>query len=109
MAIEHDKLHTYQELFCHQRDFFAQQTNTGSYFLRRQPVTDRVIHDHLEGRTTVGFYALSPNGNTTRWLVLDADRPDGLEQLQHAANCLDGRGIPSHLELSRRGGHLWVL
>jgi hypothetical protein len=108
MTIEQQHLRTYRELFIHRQDVFAQQTPKGAYFLKRSPISDDVIRSHLQGEITAGFYALSPD-NTARWVCLDADREDGLEQLQEACKQLDQRGIPSQLEGSRRGGHLWVL
>jgi hypothetical protein len=108
MAIEQEHLDTYRELFIHRQDLYAQQTPKGAYFLKRSPITDTVLRSHLQGAITAGFYALSPD-NTTRWVVLDADRDDGLDQLQEAWQQLDAQGIPSQLEGSRRGGHLWIL
>lgn len=108
MAIEQKHLQTYRDVFIHRQDVYAQQTPKGGYFLKHEPITDDVIRTHLEGRVTAGLYALQPD-NTVRWVVLDADRDDGLEQLQEAWKTLDDRGIPSHLEASRRGGHLWIL
>lgn len=74
----------------------------------RNPVSEDVIRAHLEGTSTAGFYALKPD-NTTRWVVLDADQHEGRENLQEAWKQLTARGISAQLELSRRGGHLWVL
>jgi hypothetical protein len=108
MAIEQHHLDTYRELFIHRQDVFAQQTPKGAYFLKRSPISDDVIRSHLQGELTAGFYALCPD-NSTRWVCLDADRDDGLEQLQAAWKQLEQQGIPSLLEGSRRGGHLWIL
>jgi hypothetical protein len=108
MAIEQQHLNTYRDLFVHRQDLFAQQTPKGAYFLKRSPITDDVIRSHLQGAITAGLYALAPD-NTTRWVCLDADRDDGMDQLQEAWKQLDQMGIPSQLEGSRRGGHLWVL
>jgi hypothetical protein len=108
MAIEQQHLQTYRDLFIHREDVYARQSPKGAYFLKREPVSDDVIRSHLEGKITAGWYALSPE-NTTKWVCLDADRDDGLVQLQHAWQQLDQRGIPSLLEASRRGGHLWIL
>jgi len=83
MLIERKHIDTYQELFCHRRDPYAQQRRGGAYFLKRAPVTDHVIQAHLQGRITAGWYALAPD-NTVRWVTLDADREQGLEQLQEA-------------------------
>src|SRR5437899_2398336 len=106
---EHDPqlLNSYAERFVNRTEVYAQQTATGSYFLRQQVVTEGVIRSHLRGDITAGWYALAPD-NTVRWVCLDADRADGLEQLQEAWKHLDSRGISSHLEQSRRGAHLWV-
>lgn len=108
MALREKHLHTYRELFCHRADLYAQQRPSGAYFLRHAPVTEEVIKSHLQGTITAGWYALRPD-NTVRWVALDADQSDGLALLQHAWQALEGKGVPSHLELSRRGGHLWVL
>jgi hypothetical protein len=108
MSPEQRQCERYAELFVHRRDVFARQTPRGSYFLTRSSITPDIIHAHLRGAMTAGFYAPGLD-DSTRWIVLDADRPDGLAQLQDAWSTLDGRGIPSHLELSRRGGHLWIL
>ena len=79
----------------------------GAYFLKHEPVTGGVIRAHLEGKLHRGWYALSP-ANTTKWVVLDADKDNGIDQLQLAWYALSSKGLPSHLELSRRGGHLWI-
>jgi hypothetical protein len=105
--MEQQHLQTYLELFCHRRDLYALQTKRGSYFLTRSEVTQQVAASHLRGSLTAGFYALAPD-NTVRWVVLDADKPDGLEQLQDAWRHLGSREISAFLELSRRGGHLWT-
>lgn len=106
--LERRHVEIYRELFIHRRDLYAQQTPKGSYFLRERPVTDEVIRQHLIGEITAGWYALTPD-NTVRWVVLDADKEHGVETLQEASGQLDAREISSHLELSRRGGHLWIL
>jgi hypothetical protein len=108
MAIEQQHLDTYRNPFIHRQDVFAQQTPKGAYFLTRSPITDDVIRSHLQGKITAGFYPLAID-HTTRWVCLDADQDNGLEQLQEAWQQLNQRGIPSQLEGSRRGGHLWIL
>ena len=44
-----------------------------------------------------------------RYAVFDADGDDGLDVLLHVQTGLANDGVPSYLEASRRGGHLWVL
>src|SRR5438067_501376 len=107
MAGDREHIQTYLDLFVHRRDLYAQQTRTGAYFLKPFPVSPDVVRGHLLGKLTAGWYTLGPD-NTVRWVALDADRADGLERLQAAWRHLDTRGIPGHLELSRRGGHLWI-
>lgn len=102
-----DPISVYLESFCQRRDVYALQTSTGRYFLKQAPVTTAVVRAHLRGQLTAGWYALGTD-NRVRWVCLDADQADGLEQLQGAWRQLQARGILSHLELSRRGGHLWV-
>jgi hypothetical protein len=60
-----------------------------------------VLRVHLLGGLTAGVYAMTPD-NTTHWVVLDADREDGLAQLQWSAQQLDTRGIASQPERSSR-------
>lgn len=106
--LEQHHLETYLNLFVHRRDIYAQQTRAGAYFLKNTAVTPRVVSSHLHGEMTAGWYALEQD-HSIRWVTLDADRADGREQLQHAWRRLEARGISSQLELSRRGGHLWIL
>lgn len=107
MSVEHQHLLNYRELFCHRRDVYAQQLKDGSYFLKRTAVSEGVVGAHLAGHLTAGWYALSTD-NTARWVALDADTADGLERLQAAWRKLEAMAIPSYLECSRRGGHLWT-
>src|SRR5688572_29897263 len=97
----------YQELFVHRADAYALQTKSGSYFARKAPVTRELIVAHLKGELTAGFYAMDSD-SSVRWLALDGDQADSLELLQEAWKRLDQLQIPSYLEESRRGAHLWL-
>ena len=97
----------YKSLFCHRKDAFALQTDEGTYYAVRKPVTGKLIEAHLLGKVTAGWYALDRE-NTLRWAVLDADERDGLAQLQRVGLALREKGWPTYLEASRRGGHLWI-
>ena len=85
----------YQELFVHRLDAYALQTKSGSYFAKKAPVTRELILRHLRGELTVGLYAMAAD-NTVRWLALDGDQADSLEQLQDAWKRLDQTSIPSY-------------
>jgi hypothetical protein len=107
MKIEQRHFDTYQILFVHRQDAYARQLSDGSYVSVRLPVTRKVLADHLGGAVTTGFYALD-QGNTVKWIVLDADMPDGLDRLKTVWKELAANDVPSYLEKSRRGGHLWT-
>lgn len=107
MNNQEKRIHTYENLFIHRKDVHARQRPDGRYFLRMSPVNDEVIKAHLEGKITAGWYALD-QASTAKWAVLDADSADGIERLQSCFRSLDQLGVPSYLEQSRRGGHLWI-
>src|SRR5262245_27667405 len=105
MKLEQRHLTTYQNLLVTRTDIHARQHEDGSYHRRREPITDQLLINHLVGRVTVGLYALDV-GSLAKWAVLDADSENGLEQLQQVHHQLSEQNLPSHLEQSRRGGHL---
>ena len=68
--------------------------------MKRELVDPEVISQHLRGEITAGWYALWSD-NTVRWVALDADRQDDLEQLQPAWKQLDR--LTGQQELHRLG------
>jgi hypothetical protein len=107
MNLERRHLTTYQGLFVTRSDIHARQQNDGSYFLKKESIIDYLLINHLAGRVTIGLYALD-RASFAKWAALDADSANGLERLQQAHQQLATRDLPSHLEQSRRGGHLWL-
>jgi hypothetical protein len=85
----------------------AVQQRNGSYWRVREPLTLDRIATHLLGRWTLGTYLLDQY-SCCSFAVFDADGPDGLERLVGLSAELAEQGIPTLLEASRRGGHLWV-
>ena len=79
---------------------------TGHVWQVKQPVTDRVLLDHIEGRRPYGVYLLV--GDRIRTLAVDFDDDDlqpPMEFVQSAAHY----GIASYLERSKsKGYHAWV-
>jgi hypothetical protein len=67
-----------------------------------------VVRNHLEGGITVGFYALNPATQRCKWLAIDADHADAIDDLLRIQYRLSSDGVESALEMSRRGGHLWI-
>jgi hypothetical protein len=62
---------------------------------------------HLQGKETLALASRDELGQC-RWVCIDADAPEGLSQLHLAQQTLEEHGLPSLLEQSRRGGHLWL-
>lgn len=89
--------------FVNRQDCFAIQTESGQYYRVNDTLTANHIVHHLKGEVTLGTYLLGSDGKT-KFAVIDADDDDGLEKLVKVHETL---GLPSYLESSRRGGHLW--
>jgi hypothetical protein len=92
--------------FLQRKDLFASQLEDGRYVAIKEPLTPRHLTLHLEGHITLGAYMLAPE-STSRLMALDADGDNGLADLANLSYKLETEGIPSYLETSRRGGHLW--
>jgi len=102
-----DVVEAYASLFVHCWDHYAVQQRDGSYWRVDEPLTLPLLADHLAGRWTLGTYLLD-RASCCTFAVFDADSADGLAQLAMLSIELAGQGIPTLLETSRRGGHLWV-
>src|SRR3989442_591832 len=97
----------YASLFVHCWSQYAVQQRDGSYWRVVEPLTLSLLSAHLEGRWTLGTYLLDACCQCA-FAVFDADSADGLERLVGLAVELGQGGMPTLLEASRRGGHLWV-
>jgi hypothetical protein len=77
----------------------------------KQPLSIDIptIQRHLEGRITTGLYAINPQTQTSKWIVIDADHDGARFDLLTLQLGFQQDGIETLLEQSRRGGHLWVL
>ena len=92
--------------FIQRWDVRAQQLDNGSYFCIREPLTRDHLRQHIRGRITLGAYILNEKGHA-RYMVFDADNDVEYHRLFSMANRLAVEQIPSYMESSRRGGHLW--
>ena len=97
----------YASLFVHRWDSYAVQQRNGAYYRVEEPLTLEHLEAHLEGRWTLGTYVLDALSTCT-FAVFDADSEDGLMWTAVLAGELARQGIPTLIEASRRGGHLWV-
>jgi hypothetical protein len=66
------------------------------------------VRQHLSGRLTIGLYALNPKTQRSKWVAIDADYENALEDLLKLQWQLCQDGVEAALEKSRRGGHLWI-
>lgn len=111
----------YIDLFVNRRAYTlqsARQPESGRHYYYRPKdresggpllLTDKTICDHLRGKITIGLYAINPQSQRCKWVAIDADyaraMDDDLIKLQYQ---LTQDGVESALEMSKRGGHLWV-
>lgn len=100
-------LHTFLHTFISRRNAFAVQRSDGGYWSIKRPLTWHDIVKHLTGTHTLGSYVMDECGFCS-YAVFDADSETGLSDLGKLQTELASHALPSYLEQSRRGGHLWV-
>ena len=71
-------------------------------------LTPNTIRRHLEGEITIGLYAINPATQRSKWVAIDADYPDAMEDLLKLQYSIQKDQVEAALEMSRRGGHLWI-
>lgn len=71
-------------------------------------LTTAAIRRHLEGEITIGLYAINPTTQRSKWVTIDADYEDAMEDLLKLQYSLQQDGVEAALEMSNRGGHLWI-
>src|SRR6266568_252895 len=97
----------YIATFINRQDVYPIQLDTGSYVSVKKSLTSDLVAAHLKGYITIGAYALEPHG-WAKWLCLDADDEKRWKGLLRFAGGLEKASLVPYLELSRRGGHLWL-
>ena len=106
----------YFELFLNRRAYTIQSSTLDSekgrcYYYRpkgRVSLSESTLRNHLEGRITIGLYAINPATQRCKWVAIDADYSNALEDLLKLQWELRQDGVDAALEKSRRGGHLWI-
>ena len=106
----------YFELFVNRKAYTVQSSHPNSgtgrcYYYRpkgRVCLSKETIRMHLEGRTTIGLYAINPVTQRCKWVAIDADYLSALDDLLKLQWELRRDGVDAALEKSRRGGHLWI-
>ncbi len=111
----------YRRLFVNRQAYTLQsarphpETGRHYYFTPKKmgtgaPVelTESTIRRHLDGEITIGLYAINPDNQRSKWLAIDADYKNAMEDLLKLQYRLIQDGVEPALEMSRRGGHLWI-
>ncbi len=106
--ITDELIQAYAPMFVSRRDDYARQRDNGRYVRVGSALTLDALRLHLQGRHTLGTYVIDEQGYCC-FAVFDSDSADGLAVLARLQSRLALAGVPSYLEQSRRGGHLWVL
>src|SRR5260370_28826912 len=72
-------------------------------------LTTATIRRHLEGELTIGLYAINPSTQRSKWVAIDADYAGAMDDLLKLQYFLQEDKVDAALEMSKRGGHLWIL
>jgi hypothetical protein len=108
MGVQQHALEVFARVCVGRRETSAVQRDDGRYVRVGERLTYARLWEHLAGRLTLGTYVIDEQG-MCRFAVFDDDRADGLAHLAEVQARLRGDRVPSCLEVSRRGRHLWVL
>lgn len=93
--------------FIQRWDCYPQQTGDGtSYYTTYESLNVGLLFAHLRMEITLGTYLLNEHSRG-RFLVLDADNHRQWQQIIRLSSQLTEQEMPTYLERSRRGGHLW--
>jgi hypothetical protein len=120
-AIPPQVVEDYWHLFVNRRAYTLQSARphpeTGRHYYFRPSdkrtgasleLTEYVIRRHLQGEVTIGLYAINPDNQCCKWVAIDADYKRAMEDLLKLQYRLGQDGVQPALEMSRRGGHLWI-
>jgi hypothetical protein len=116
-----DVVTDYWQLFVNRRAYTVQsmrphpETERHYYFRPTKEGTDippmlteETLRQHLEGKITVGLYAINPSTQRCKWVAIDADYRNAMEDLLKLQYHLTQDRVEPALEMSKRGGHLWI-
>jgi hypothetical protein len=112
---------TYSDLFVNRRAYTLQSMRphpeSGRHYYYRPKdresggpllLTEKTISDHLQGKITLGLYAINPQSQRCKWVAIDADYRAAMDDLIKLQYQLSQDRVESALEMSKRGGHLWI-
>ena len=121
LAIPPQVVQDYWRLFVNRRAYTLQSARphpeTGRHYYFRPSdkrtgaaleLNEDIIRRHLQGDITIGLYAINPDNQCCKWVAIDADYKHAMEDLLKLQYRLGQDGVQTALEMSRRGGHLWI-
>ena len=97
----------YSATFLPRTDVYPLQLEDGRYISVKRTLYPDLVVAHLKGLITIGAYALDIE-HRAKWLCFDADTQEDWERFVGFSTALGAGDVPSYLEPSRRGGHLWL-
>src|SRR5207244_12074179 len=65
-------------------------------------LTDGILKQHLEGEITIALYAINPSSQRCKWVAIDADYKDSMEDLLKLQYYLSEDKVEAALEMSKR-------
>jgi hypothetical protein len=111
----------YCKLFVNRRAYTLQSMRphmeSGRYYYFRPTekktgaplaLTEDTVRRHLEGEITLGLYAINPETQRCKWVAIDADYKHAMGDLLKLQYQLWQDKVEPALEMSKRGGHLWI-
>lgn len=111
----------YRRLFVNRGAYTVQSSRphpeSGRYYYYRPTekatgkalsLTADTVRRHLEGEITIALYAINPATQRSKWVAIDADYKQAMDDLVKVQRDLEQQKIYAALEKSRRGGHLWI-
>jgi len=114
-----ENVRDYWQLFVNRRAYVVQSPRphpeSGRHYYFRpkagkagEPLslTEAIVRQHLEGRLTIGLYAMNPETQRSKWIAIDGDYNDALKHLCELQWELQTADVEAALEMSRRGAHL---
>src|ERR1700691_460212 len=105
----------YFALFANRLDYTLQSHKPGAngkhYYYRPKRdrrISPQTVREHLNGQLTAGLYALNPKTQRSKWVAIDADYENALDDLLKVQWELRQDGVEAALKKPRRGAHLWI-
>lgn len=105
----------YFDLFVNRLAYTVQSKrpdqNSKHYYYRPKDgrqLSLETLCEHMNGHLTIGLYALNPKTQRSKWVAIDADYENALDDLLKLQWELRQNSVEAALEKSRRGAHLWI-